>query len=107
LYEGSISHDRVTRFLCRSYLDSKDLWLASKPLIRSCGRKRKEGGFAVLIVDDSMLEKAHTDGNAVVCVHFDHSQGRYVKGPGFLSLPYQADGPSVPVAAQPTRKNRT
>jgi len=100
LYEGGISHDQVTRFLSHSYLDSKDLWLASKPLIRSCERKRKEGDFAVLIVDDSILEKAHTDENAMICTHFDHSQGRYVKGLNFLSLLYQADGLSVPVAAQ-------
>ena len=38
---GLISHDKFTRFLnCKDY-DSKDLWLLSKPLIKSaqCNKK--------------------------------------------------------------------
>jgi len=100
LYAGQMSHEQVTRFLTNSYFDSKDLWLKSKPLIRSVEAKRKKEDFAVLIVDDSVLEKPHTDGNAMVCYHWDHSQGRSVKGVNFLSLLYEADGISLPIAVQ-------
>lgn len=100
LYGGQMSHDQVTRFLTHAYFDSKDLWLHSKPLIRSCEAKQKKEGFAVLIVDDSILEKAHTDKNAMVCYHWDHSSGRSVKGVNFLSLLYQNGQTSLPIAVQ-------
>ena len=53
LYQGQMSHDQVTRFLTHSYFDSRDIWLKSKPLVRSWEAKRKKEDFAVLIVDDS------------------------------------------------------
>ena len=36
----------------------------------------------------------------MVCYHFDHTQGRSVKGVNFLSLFYQAPGINLPIAAQ-------
>jgi hypothetical protein len=100
LYGGQISHDQVTRFLTRSYLDSKDVWLQSKPLIRQAEARQKKEDFAVLIVDDSILEKPHTDQNAMVRYHYDHSQGRSVRGVNFLSLLYQNQELSLPIAVE-------
>ena len=42
----------------------------------------------MLIVDDSVLEKAHNDANELICTHWDHRQQRYVKGLNFVSLLY-------------------
>jgi hypothetical protein len=53
LYEGSISPDQVTRLLTNSYLESKELWNQSKPLIRAAEQSKAADEFAVLIVDDS------------------------------------------------------
>ena len=100
LYQGQMSHDQVTRFLTHSYFDSRDIWLKSKPLVRSWEAKRKKEDFAVLIVDDSILEKPHTEQNAMVCYHWDHSVGRSVKGVNFLSLLYQTEQLSVPLAVE-------
>ena len=44
----------------------------------------------MLIVNDSVLEKAHTDAKELICTHWNHSQQRYVKGLNFVSLRYQA-----------------
>ncbi len=106
LYGGQISHDQVTRFLTYSYFDSTDVWLQSKPLIRQAEAKRKKEDFAVLIVDDSVLEKPHTDQNAMVCYHWDHSSGRSVKGVNFLSLLCQNEQISLPIAVQLIEKTQ-
>lgn len=98
LYDGAISHDQVTRLLTNSYLESKDLWSKSKPLIRAAEHSKAADEFAVLIVDDSILEKAHTDANAMITTHWDHSEGRFVKGLNFMSLLYQLGPLSLPIA---------
>ena len=98
LYDGAISHDQVTRLLTNSYLESKDLWNQSKPLIRAAEQGQAAADFAVLIVDDSILEKAHTDANAMIPTHWDHSEGRFVKGLNFMSLLYQVGQLSLPIS---------
>ncbi len=105
LYDGKISHDQVTRFLTQSYLDSADLWRKAKPIIRYYEQKKSNDTPVILIVDDSILEKPHTDPNAMVCTHWDHSQGKYVKGINFVSLLYQAETISLPIAAQLIEKD--
>ena len=99
LYEGAISHDQVTRLLTNSYLDSKDLWSKSKPLVRAAEQGKPVDEFAVLIIDDSILEKAHTDANAMITTHWDHSEQRFVQGLNFVSLLYQLGHLSLPIAA--------
>ena len=58
----------------------------------------------MLLVDDSVLEKARTDVNALICTHWDHSQQRYVKGLNFVSLLYQAGELALPIAVELVRK---
>ena len=98
LYDGAISHDQVTRLLANSYLESKDLWSKSKPLIRAAEQSKAADDFAVLIVDDSILEKAHTDHNAMITTHWDHSEHRFVNGLNFVSLLYQLSQVALPIA---------
>ena len=100
LFGGAVSHDQVTRWLSTSYLDSEQVWAHAKPLIRRAEQQRPAEEFAVLIVDDSILEKAHTDPSALICTHWDHSQGRFVKGLNFVSLLYQAGELALPIAVE-------
>jgi len=100
LFDGEISHDKVTRFLSASYLDSTTIWSRAKPLVR----RYEHAANAVLIADDTIIEKAHTDENAMVCWHFDHSKGRTVKGVNLLSLLFDAAGVSVPINAHLVEK---
>ena len=58
----------------------------------------------MLIVDDSVLEKAYTDANELICSHWDHRQQRYVKDLNFVSLLYQAGALALPIAVELVRK---
>ncbi|WP_141764570.1 transposase, partial [Hymenobacter glacialis] len=100
LLDGAVSHDQVTRWLSSSYLDSEQVWKQAKPVIRAAEQQRADDDFAVLLVDDSILEKAHTDPSALICTHWDHSKGRFVKGLNFVSLLYQAGELALPIAVE-------
>ena len=58
LFDGQLSHDQVRRWLSQVHLDSRQVWGHAKPLIRQTERALKADDFAVLVVDDSILEKA-------------------------------------------------
>jgi hypothetical protein len=104
LLDGALSHDHITRWLRQATYSSADVWRQAKSLIRQAEAQRPAANFAVLIVDDSVLEKAHTDENELICTHYDHSQQRYVKGLNFVSLLYQAGDLALPIAVELVRK---
>ena len=58
----------------------------------------------MLIVDDSVLEKAHNDVNDMIFNYLDHRQQRCVKGLNFVSLLYQAGALALPIAVELVRK---
>ena len=97
--EGAVSHDQVTRFLSKADYDSKTLWQQVKPMVRAM-----EQPDGVLIFDDTIEEKPHTDENELISWHFDHSRNRSVKGINILNCVYHAGGAAVPVAYELTRK---
>lgn len=92
LLDGSVSHDRIQRFLAKETFTAADLWQLVKPHVRAI-----ESTDGVLIVDDAIAEKPYTDENEIICWHYDHAQGRSVKGINFLSALYHAQGVSLPV----------
>ena len=69
-----------------------DLWQTVKPHVRAI--QHTDG---VLILDDSIAEKPYSDENDIICWHYDHTQGRSVKGINFLTALYHAQGVSLPV----------
>lgn len=102
LLGGDISHDQVTRFLSRQDFSSKDLWMAVKKDVRAI-----ESDDGVLIFDDTIQEKRHSQENDLICWHFDHTVNRSVKGINLLNCLYHANNVSLPVAfelvTKPTR----
>lgn len=98
--DKAVSHDKVTRSLSEPEFTSKDLWKSVKPLVRKI-----ESEDAVLIFDDTIVEKAFTDENSIISWHFDHSKGRSVKGINFLSGLYCSQGVTVPVSYSIVEKN--
>nr|WP_143434804.1 hypothetical protein [Hymenobacter roseosalivarius] len=74
LLDGTLSHDHIPRWLSSAAWGSADIWRQAKPLIRQAEAQRLAEEFAVLIVDDFILEKAHTDANEVIGTHWDHGQ---------------------------------
>lgn len=92
LVGGSLSHDRIQRFLASKKRTSADLWQMVKPHVREIQSEQ-----AVMIVDDSIAEKPYTDENDIICWHYDHSKGRTLKGINFISALYHSGGVSLPV----------
>lgn len=86
LVDGRISHDKITRFLSEQSMDEKTLWKKIKRAIREY-----ENNGACLIIDDTIIEKEYMDENEIVCWHYDHKQGRTVKGINLLTLLYSAE----------------
>lgn len=92
LLDGTLSHDRIQRFLAGEKRTSADLWRMVKPHVRAM--QRDDG---VLILDDSIAEKPYTDENDIVCWHYDHAKDRLVKGINFMTALYHARDVSLPV----------
>jgi hypothetical protein len=67
------------------------------------GQMESEDG--VMIVDDSIAEKPYTDENEIVGWHYDHSNGRHVKGIHFVSCFYHSRGIRLPVGFEIVRKS--
>jgi hypothetical protein len=102
LLDGSLSHDRCTRFLANSRNDSATLWTLVKPTVRKLQSEHRDDG--VIIFDDMIIEKPYTDENAIVCWHFDHCTGTTVKGINLLSALYHCNGVSMPVGFEAVSK---
>ncbi len=95
---GVVSHDKVTRFLSEKDLNSPKLWRLVKALVRQIEDEASEEE-GILIIDDTIEEKpytAYTDESEFICWHYDHSQGRTVKGVNLLSTLYQVGSIGVP-----------
>src|SRR5437899_1535877 len=96
LLGGSISHDRIQRFLSQREFTSADLWHFVKPHVRAVER-----GDGCIIIDDSISEKPYTDENDIIAWHYDHSKDRMVKGINFLSAIYHVPAVDVPAVDVP------
>ena len=102
LLDGDLSHDQVTRFLNKDELTSKHLWQYVKKEVRN--HEKETGG--VLIFDDTIEEKSHTDENDTVCWHYSHAKGRCVKGINILSALIRYHDFALPIAYEAIRKNQ-
>lgn len=96
LLDGAISHDAITDLLSANLFDNKRLWLEAKPLVRA-----HESADAVLIFDDTIIEKPYTDENEIVNWYFDHKTNRTIKGINLLTMLYHSlgAGQSTPLQA--------
>jgi hypothetical protein len=99
--DGKISHDRFTRLLASGTIDSRRLWEQAKPLVQEMVDSRS---CVVVGVDDTIQAKPHSKENELVCWHFDHSEGRTVKGINLLSAVLTTDELVVPIGAECIRK---
>lgn len=98
--DHAISHDKVTRFLSERTYTSKDLWQLVKPAVREI-----ETDNGVVIFDDTVEEKEYTDENDIIAWHYDHTQGRSVKGINILNCLYHTDGGTIPLAFEIVKKD--
>ena len=75
LLDTLVSHDQITRFISTLETGSKELWKEVKSLVRA--HETEDG---CLLFDDTIIEKAYTDENEIMCWHWDHSKQENVKG---------------------------
>jgi hypothetical protein len=99
MMEGEVSHDEITRLLSKQEFSSKNLWKEVKPTVRQV-----ESEDACLIFDDTIQEKRWTDENEIMCWHYDHCEGRSVRGINLLNALYYSGDVSIPVAFEVIRK---
>ena len=93
LLGAGLSHDKITRFLAGEAMTSQNLWQIVKPLVREV-----QNDNAVLVIDDSIAHKPHTDQSELIGWHYDHTTGTSIKGINFLTTLYCTDEVSLPVA---------
>ena len=99
MMEGEVSHDEITRMLSKQEFTSKNLWMEVKSTVRQV-----ETEEACLIFDDTIQEKQWTDENEMMCWHYDHCEGRSVRGINLLNALYHSGDVSIPVAFEVIRK---
>jgi hypothetical protein len=102
--DNAYSHDQITRFLGQERYEQKQYWQVIKPVVR-----RVERDEAAVLVDDTLEEKPYTDESELVCYHYDHTQGRSIKGINLVNFIYQVTTPegqevSIPVAYEVVTK---
>jgi len=99
--DGEIAHDRFTRMLREGAFDAQYLWQKVKRVVRQI-----ESEDGCLIIDDTIIPKPHSDENEIVCWHYEHSQGRNVKGINLVNLLYYSKGIAIPVDFEVVRKGK-
>ena len=92
LLDGHIAHDTFTRSLNERNYTSVDLWKVVKPFVLQI--QSDEG---VLILDDTVESKPYMKESELICWHFDHVEGRSVKGINQLTALYHSQNVSLPV----------
>ena len=102
LMDKAISHDQVSRMLNSQQLEPKDWWQIVKHAVRTM-----QGADGVITIDDSIIEKPYTDENELISWHYDHAQGKIVKGINFITALYTVDQVSLPVTYRLVSKSES
>jgi hypothetical protein len=78
--------------------DNQELWKQVKTDVRSCECVES----AVLIVDDTLIEKPYSEENDIICYHHDHCTGQSVKGINLLNggIYYNNQDLYIPIFAE-------
>jgi hypothetical protein len=101
LVDGKLSHDAITRSLHQRDYDSRHLWQVVKPFVHQIAQ-----ADGVLIFDDNLEEKPYMATNPLIRYHFDHCQGRTIKGINQLTALYHSASSSLPVAYELIQKDQ-
>jgi hypothetical protein len=100
----SYSHDSFTRMLAQSELDAKTYWKYIKPSIRQL-----ESPKGIISVDDTIENKPHSEENELISWHWDHTEGKSVKGINIVTFTYinpELETPvKLPIAFEIVRKD--
>jgi hypothetical protein len=101
LLDNTVKHDAFTRMLSGGEYDSKFIWSTNKSAIRQV-----EDNEGVLILDNSICHKPHSKINEIICYHYDHAEGRTVKGINLLTAMVNYGDVSFPVGYEIVKKDQ-
>lgn len=101
MVNGSISHDKVTRFLNKKAFMAIDLWKMVKPHYKTI-----ESEDGAIVIDDSIEKKPYTDENDIISWHYDHTKNMAVKGINFLTAFYTTEKGNAVVGYEITKKDQ-
>jgi hypothetical protein len=78
--------------------DNQELWKQVKADVRGCETVES----AVLVVDDTLIEKPYSEENDIICYHHDHCTGQSIKGINLLNggLYYNNQDLYIPIFAE-------
>lgn len=103
--QDAYSHDSITRMLAQDELDQSIFWKLIKPTIRQI-----ESPEGVISVDDTIEHKPHSDENELISWHFDHTQGKSVKGINIVTFNYTSQYDDLtmklPISFELVRKDK-
>jgi len=80
LINNDVKHDAFTRMLSAREYDSKFVWEENKTAIR-----KVQNNDGVLILDNTICHKPYSQMNEIICYHYDHAEGRAVRGVNLLT----------------------
>ena len=92
LVNNKIKHDSFTRALSAEQYGSKYLWEENKKIVRPI-----ENDDGVLILDNSIVHKIYGAINEVINYHYDHAEGKVIKGMNLLTALVQYKDTTIPV----------
>lgn len=101
LIDNDVKHDSFTRMLSIEDYDSKFIWESNKRQVRQV-----EDGDGVLILDNSVCHKAYSSLNEVICYHYDHAEGRAVRGINLLTAMVKYGDVGFPVGYEVVKKDQ-
>lgn len=79
--DNALKHDYISDCLAQAELGSKAFWKEIKPFVR-----QMEHSEACLSIDDVIVGKSHSTENELICYHYDHTEGKMVKGINILNF---------------------
>ena len=101
LLEDQIKHDAFTRMLHTGDYDSQHVWSSNKTSVRQA-----EDNDGVLILDNTICHKPHSQVNEVVNYHYDHAKGCAVKGINLLTIMVKYGAVAFPVGFEVIKKDQ-
>ena len=105
MLQDAYSHDSITRMLAQDELDQSAFWKLIKPTIRQV-----ESLEGIISIDDTIEHKPYSEENELISWHFDHTQGKSVKGINIVTFNYSSQYDDltmkIPVSFELVRKDK-
>lgn len=101
LLDNQVKHDSFTRMLQKGDYDSQFVWSSNKASVR-----QSENDDGALILDNSICHKPHSQVNEIINYHYDHAEGRTVKGINLLTAMVKYGEVAFPVGFEVVKKDQ-